>query len=74
MYLTVCFYHVMYSFQTESTLCSCLNVEELLARNRRDTVHLTVCSYHVTYAFHSESKRYSCLNIKELLPRNRLEI
>ena len=34
--LTVCFYHVTYAFQSESTLCSCLNVKELLARSRRE--------------------------------------
>ena len=34
--LTVCFYHVTYAFQSESTLYICLNVRELLARNRRD--------------------------------------
>ena len=34
--LTVCCYHVMYAFQSESTLCICLNVKELLARNRCD--------------------------------------
>ena len=28
--------HVMYAFQSESTLYSCLNVKELLAWNRRD--------------------------------------
>ena len=28
--LTVCYYHVMPAFQSESTLCSCLNVKELL--------------------------------------------
>ena len=26
----------MYAFQSESTLCSCLNVKELLVRNRRE--------------------------------------
>ena len=36
IYLTVCFYHVTYAFQSESTLYSCLNVEELLARSRRE--------------------------------------
>ena len=30
------FCHVTYAFQSESTLCNCLNVKELLARNRRD--------------------------------------
>ena len=34
--LTVCYYHVTYAFQSESTLYSCLNVKELLPRNRRD--------------------------------------
>ena len=29
--LTVCYYHVMLAFQSKSTLCSCLNVKELLA-------------------------------------------
>ena len=29
------FFHVMYVFQSESTLYSCLNVKELLARSRR---------------------------------------
>ena len=36
MLLTVCYYHVMYAFQSESTLYSSLNVKELLARYRRD--------------------------------------
>ena len=34
--LTVCCYHVTYAFQCESTFYSCLNVNELLARNRRN--------------------------------------
>ena len=34
--LSVCFYHVTYAFQSESTLYSCLNVKELLARSRRE--------------------------------------
>ena len=33
---TVCFYHVTYAFYSESTLCSCVNVKELLAQNTRD--------------------------------------
>ena len=36
MLLTVCYYHVMYTFQSESTLCRSLNVKELLARYRCD--------------------------------------
>ena len=31
----VCPYHVTYPFQTESTLYSCVDVKELLARNKR---------------------------------------
>ena len=34
--MTVCSYHVMYAFQSDSALYSCLNVKELLARNRRE--------------------------------------
>ena len=33
---TVCSCHVTYAFQRESTLYSCLNVKELLARRRRE--------------------------------------
>ena len=33
-YMTLCSYHVKYAFQSESTLYSCLNVKEFLARNR----------------------------------------
>ena len=32
----VCFYHVTYAFQRESAVYSCLNVKELLPRNRRN--------------------------------------
>ena len=35
-YYYFCSYHVTYAFQSESTLCSCLNVKELLARSRRE--------------------------------------
>ena len=34
--ITVCSCHVTYAFQSESTLYSCLNVKELLARSRRE--------------------------------------
>ena len=33
---TICSHHVTCAFQSESALYSCLNVKELLARNRRD--------------------------------------
>ena len=35
-FITLCSYHVTYVFQSESTLYSCLNVRELLARNSGD--------------------------------------
>ena len=34
VHLTVCPYHVTYAFQSESTLYSCLNLKEVLARGR----------------------------------------
>ena len=34
--LTVCSYHVTYTFQSESRFYSCLNVKELLARDRHE--------------------------------------
>ena len=38
---SVCSYHVMYAFQSESTLYICLNVKELLAQNRRNISSLS---------------------------------
>ena len=35
-HMTVCSYHVTYTFQSELTLYSCLNVKERLARSRRE--------------------------------------
>ena len=42
--MTVCFRHVTYAFQRESTLYSCLNVKELLARGRREIRSLSDCN------------------------------
>ena len=42
--VTVCCYYVTYAFQSESTLYSCLNVKELLARNRRKIWSVSDCS------------------------------
>ena len=36
LHFCVCYYHVAYVFQSESTLCSCLNIKKLLGRNRYD--------------------------------------
>ena len=35
VHLTVFYYHVTYLFQSESALCSCLNVKELFTQNTR---------------------------------------
>ena len=42
--LTVCSYHVTYTFHSESTLYKCLNVKELLAWNRRKIWSLSDCN------------------------------
>ena len=47
--LTVCSYHVTYAFQSESTFYSCLNVNELLAQNRREIWGLSDCNGTRTY-------------------------
>ena len=38
--MTVCYYQVTWAVQSESALYTCLNVTELLARNRRALNHL----------------------------------
>ena len=43
-FLTVYFYHVMNTFQSESTLCSCLNVKELSAQSRHCIRSLSDCN------------------------------
>ena len=40
-FLTVCYYHVTYTFQSESRLYSCLNIKKVLAQNRRDIWNLS---------------------------------
>ena len=43
-FLTVCSCHVTCTFQSESTLYSCLNVKELLAQNRLNIWSLSDCN------------------------------
>ena len=43
--MTVCSCHVTYAFQGESTLYSCLNVKELLARSMREIWRLSDCNW-----------------------------
>ena len=45
VHLTVCSCHVTYKFESESTLCSCLNVTEFLAESRRKIWNLTDCKW-----------------------------
>ena len=42
---TVCSCHVTYTFQSESTLFSCLNVKELLAQSRHKIWSLSDCNW-----------------------------
>ena len=44
VHLIACFFHVTYEFESESTLYSCLNVKELLARSRRHIGRLSDCN------------------------------
>ena len=44
MHLIVCFYHVTYEFESESTLYSRLNVKKLIARSRRHIWRLSDCN------------------------------
>ena len=43
--LTACSCHVTYAFKSESTLGICLNVKEVLARNRRNIRSLSDCNW-----------------------------
>ena len=45
VHLTLCSCHVMYVFQSDSTLYSCLNVKELLARRRREIWRWSYCNW-----------------------------
>ena len=43
--ITVCSCYVTLAFQSESTVCSCLNAKELLARSRREIWRLSNCNW-----------------------------
>ena len=49
--MNVCSCHVTYAFQSESTLCSCLNVKELLARSSREIWSLSDCNWTRTHNY-----------------------
>ena len=44
VHLTVCSWHVTWTFQSESTFYICLNVKELLTQNRRHIWSLSDCN------------------------------
>ena len=56
----VCSYHVTYAFQSESTLHSCLNVKEILARSRREIWSLSDCNWTRTHSHlvHKRTRNY----------------
>ena len=49
IWLHFVYYHITYAFQSDSTLYNCLNVNELLARNRSDIWRLSDSSRIRTY-------------------------
>ena len=49
VFLTVCSYHVTYTFQSESTLRGCLSVKELLAQSRGEIWSLGDCNWTRTH-------------------------
>ena len=66
VFLTVCYYHVTHAFQSESTLYSCLNVKELLARSRRKIWSLSDCKWTRT---HNQLVRRRTLNYSASLTK-----
>ena len=59
----MCSHHVAFAFPSESTLCSCLNFEELHARNRRDIRNLSNYSGNrlQNHLVHKQTLNYSSL-------------
>ena len=49
VHLTICSYHVTYVLERESSLYSCLNVKELLARSRGEIWSLSECNWTRTH-------------------------
>ena len=67
-FLTVCSCHVTYAFQSESTLYSCLNVKELLARSRCEIWRWSDCNWTRTQnhilCWHSKLSLIILLHLK----------
>ena len=68
VHLTVCSCQVTYTFQSKSTLYSCLNAKELLARSRHKIWSLIDCSWTRTHNYlvwiHSEMLAWHDKNIQ----------
>ena len=47
--MVVCSCHVMYTFQSQSTLYNCLNVKKLFGRNKRKIWRLSDCNWTWTH-------------------------
>ena len=66
--MTVCSDHIMCTFQSDSTLCSCLNVKEILARNRQyiwvpmQLLKVLPLVYLFMTSWHTQLHLYSCLH------------
>ena len=58
--MIICSYHVMYVFQSESALYSCMNVKELLARNRHEIWSLSDCNrtWMYNHLVHKQTLNY----------------
>ena len=63
-FLTVCSCHVPYAFQSESTLYSCLNVKELLARSRREIWRWSDCNWTRTQNSVRLRTKWFCLRVQ----------
>ena len=71
---TVCYYHVLFAFLSESTLCGCLNANELLAWNRRDIWSLSdsnkIRTHNQVWDFHQKKKNNNVIFYSQLFLGN----
>ena len=58
--LNVCSYHVTYAFHSKSTLYSCLNFKQLLARSRRQIWSLNNCNWNrsLNHLVHKQTRNH----------------
>ena len=70
LFLTVCYCHVTYAFQSEFTLHSCLNVKKLLARSKPKIWSLSDCNWTRTQNHLALKQPYGWLSIWPNCPNN----